>query len=73
MISGGAVVPLLVGQVADRAGLGWIFVVPLAAYVIIAAFATYAATASRAHVAGGAPNSRLKARLNAASELNPTE
>jgi FHS family L-fucose permease-like MFS transporter len=41
-ISGGAVVPLLVGQVADRAGLGWIFVVPLAAYIVIAAFATLA-------------------------------
>jgi FHS family L-fucose permease-like MFS transporter len=41
-ISGGAVVPLLVGQVADRAGLGWIFVVPLAAYIVIAAFAALA-------------------------------
>jgi FHS family L-fucose permease-like MFS transporter len=41
-ISGGAVVPLLVGQVADRAGLAWIFVVPLAAYCVIAAFATLA-------------------------------
>jgi FHS family L-fucose permease-like MFS transporter len=41
-IAGGAVVPLLVGQVADRAGLGWVFVVPLAAYLMIAAFATAA-------------------------------
>ncbi|MDP5279021.1 glucose/galactose MFS transporter [Sphingomonas sp. DG1-23] len=41
-ISGGAIVPLLVGQVADRAGLGWIFVVPLAAYSVIAAFAALA-------------------------------
>ncbi|ATY34789.1 glucose/galactose MFS transporter [Sphingomonas psychrotolerans] len=41
-ISGGAMVPLLVGQVADRAGIGWIFVVPLAAYLAIAAFATRA-------------------------------
>jgi FHS family L-fucose permease-like MFS transporter len=74
-ISGGAIVPLLVGQVADRVGLGWVFLVPLAAYLAIAAFAiaAQAATASRAQVAGGAPNSRLNARLNAASELNPTE
>jgi len=42
-IAGGAVVPLLVGQVADRAGLAWVFVVPLAAYLAIAAFATAAA------------------------------
>ena len=46
-ISGGAVLPLLVGQVADRAGIGWIFLVPLAAYLAIAAFATLAMVKAR--------------------------
>ncbi|WP_240700087.1 MFS transporter [Sphingomonas gei] len=45
-ISGGAMVPLLAGQVADRAGLGWIFVVPLAAYLVVALFAGSAGRAS---------------------------
>lgn len=38
-IAGGASIPLLVGQVADRAGLGWVFAIPLAAYAGILAFA----------------------------------
>jgi MFS transporter, FHS family, L-fucose permease len=41
-IAGGAVIPLLVGQVADRVGIGWIFLVPLAAYLAIAGFAVAA-------------------------------
>ncbi|WP_394804815.1 MFS transporter [Sphingomonas agrestis] len=41
-IAGGAVVPLLVGQVADRAGLGWVFAIPLVAYAGILAFAVAA-------------------------------
>lgn len=38
-IAGGAVVPLLVGQIADHAGLGWVFLVPLIAYLAILGFA----------------------------------
>ena len=38
-IFGGAVLPLAVGAMADRFGLGVSFVVPLAAYAVIAAFA----------------------------------
>lgn len=38
-IAGGAVVPLLVGQVADRVGLGWVFAIPLVAYAGILLFA----------------------------------
>jgi FHS family L-fucose permease-like MFS transporter len=38
-IFGGAVLPLAVGAVADRFGLGVSFAVPLAAYAFIAAFA----------------------------------
>jgi FHS family L-fucose permease-like MFS transporter len=38
-IFGGAVLPLAVGAVADRFGLGVSFAVPLAAYVFIAMFA----------------------------------
>ena len=38
-IGGGAVVPLLVGQIADRAGIGWGFGVPMLAYLYILAFA----------------------------------
>lgn len=38
-IFGGAVLPLAVGAMADRFGLGLSFVVPLAAYAVIAAFA----------------------------------
>jgi FHS family L-fucose permease-like MFS transporter len=42
-IAGGAVVPLLTGQTADRAGLNWMLAAPLAAYVAILAFAVVAA------------------------------
>lgn len=38
-IAAGAVVPLLVGQIADRAGLAPAFVVPLVAYLYVLAFA----------------------------------
>jgi FHS family L-fucose permease-like MFS transporter len=38
-IFGGAVLPLAVGTIADRLGLGAAFVIPLAAYIAIAAFA----------------------------------
>jgi FHS family L-fucose permease-like MFS transporter len=38
-IFGGAVLPLAVGAIADRFGLGVSFVVPLVAYAVIAAFA----------------------------------
>ncbi len=38
-IFGGAVLPLAVGAIADRFGLGLAFVIPLAAYAVIAAFA----------------------------------
>lgn len=38
-VGGGAVLPLLVGQIADHVGLGWAFVVPLLAYCYIFAFA----------------------------------
>jgi FHS family L-fucose permease-like MFS transporter len=38
-ISGGAILPLAVGAIADRFGLSWSFVVPLAAYAVIALFA----------------------------------
>jgi FHS family L-fucose permease-like MFS transporter len=38
-IAGGAAIPLLVGQIADRVGLEWVFVVPIVAYAGILAFA----------------------------------
>jgi MFS transporter, FHS family, L-fucose permease len=38
-IFGGAVLPLAVGAIADRFGLSLAFVIPLAAYAVIAAFA----------------------------------
>jgi FHS family L-fucose permease-like MFS transporter len=38
-IFGGAVLPMAVGQIADRFGLGASFAVPLIAYVVIAFFA----------------------------------
>jgi MFS transporter, FHS family, L-fucose permease len=38
-ISGGAVIPLLTGQAADRAGLGWMLAVPLVAYLAVMGFA----------------------------------
>lgn len=41
-IAGGAVVPLLTGQTADWAGLGWMLAPPLAAYAVILAFAVAA-------------------------------
>jgi FHS family L-fucose permease-like MFS transporter len=41
-IFGGAVLPLAVGAIADRFGLGMSFLVPLAAYAFIAAFALMA-------------------------------
>jgi FHS family L-fucose permease-like MFS transporter len=41
-IFGGALLPLAVGAIADRFGLGASFVVPLLAYVFIAAFAVAA-------------------------------
>lgn len=47
-ISGGAAVPLLTGQIADRAGLGWMLAVPLAAYLAILAFAVAARRSSPA-------------------------
>lgn len=45
-VSGGAVVPMLTGQVADRAGLAWMLLVPLAAYLVILAFAAACASGS---------------------------
>jgi FHS family L-fucose permease-like MFS transporter len=41
-IFGGAVLPMTVGTVADRFGLGAAFAVPLAAYAFIACFAVAA-------------------------------
>jgi FHS family L-fucose permease-like MFS transporter len=38
-ISGGALLPMAVGAIADRFGLGVSFAIPLAAYAFIAAFA----------------------------------
>lgn len=38
-IFGGAVLPMAVGTIADRFGLGLSFIVPLSAYAVIAAFA----------------------------------
>ena len=38
-IFGGALLPMAVGAIADRYGLGVSFIVPLAAYAVIAAFA----------------------------------
>jgi FHS family L-fucose permease-like MFS transporter len=38
-IAGGAVLPILVGLVADELSLGRAFAVPLVAYVVIALFA----------------------------------
>jgi FHS family L-fucose permease-like MFS transporter len=42
-IAGGAVIPLLTGQTADRAGLGWMLAAPLLAYIAILVFALRAA------------------------------
>lgn len=55
-IVGGAILPLLVGQIADHAGLGLVFIVPLAAYAYIAVFALRCAQANvmRPH-SGAAP------------------
>jgi FHS family L-fucose permease-like MFS transporter len=41
-IFGGAVLPMTVGMIADRFGLGTAFAVPLAAYAFIAWFAVAA-------------------------------
>lgn len=41
-IFGGAMLPMAVGSIADRFGLGAAFIVPLAAYAFIASFATAA-------------------------------
>jgi FHS family L-fucose permease-like MFS transporter len=38
-VSGGAVVPMLTGQLADRAGLAWMPAVPLLAYLAVFGFA----------------------------------
>jgi hypothetical protein len=40
---------------------------------MLRARARSSASTLRRHVAGGSPNSRLKARLNAASLLKPTD
>jgi len=50
-IFGGAVLPLAVGAIADRFGLGMSFIVPLAAYAFIALFAL---TALKSPAAGPA-------------------
>jgi FHS family L-fucose permease-like MFS transporter len=50
-IFGGAVLPLAVGAIADRFGLGMSFIVPLAAYAFIALFAL---TALKSPAAGSA-------------------
>lgn len=42
-VGGGAVLPLLVGQIADRVGLEWAFAVPMLAYGYILVFARRAA------------------------------
>jgi FHS family L-fucose permease-like MFS transporter len=47
-IFGGAVLPMTVGATADRFGLGTAFIVPLAAYAVIAAFAIAARKSERA-------------------------
>jgi FHS family L-fucose permease-like MFS transporter len=47
-IFGGAVLPMAVGAIADRFGLGLSFVVPLAAYAFIAMFALAARKPSAA-------------------------
>jgi FHS family L-fucose permease-like MFS transporter len=47
-IVGGALLPLMVGQLADRAGLHTAFLVPMAAYIVIGLFAV---GAGRARVA----------------------
>ncbi len=47
-IFGGALLPVAVGMVADRFGLGMAFVVPLIAYLVIAAFALAAGRPGRA-------------------------
>lgn len=42
-IGAGAVLPFLVGRIADEAGLGWTFVIPMIGYVYILGFAFRAA------------------------------
>ena len=49
-IFGGALLPIAVGMIADRFGLGASFAVPLAAYVFIAFFAVAARTNRQANV-----------------------
>jgi FHS family L-fucose permease-like MFS transporter len=44
-IVGGAILPLVVGQLADKSGLHSAFLVPMVAYVIISLFAMGAARA----------------------------
>src|SRR5439155_23509829 len=57
-IFGGALLPMAVGAIADRYGLGVSFIVPLAAYAVIAAFALAArngASLEPQPAASGAP------------------
>lgn len=57
-IVGGAVLPPLAGWTADTAGLGVAYAIPMAGYVVIAAFA---AAAARAHLRGVAAHSTVGA------------
>jgi FHS family L-fucose permease-like MFS transporter len=54
-ISGGAVLPMTVGTVADLFGLSWAFAVPLAAYAFIAFFAVAARERSTSVRMEGSP------------------
>jgi FHS family L-fucose permease-like MFS transporter len=55
-IFGGAILPMAVGAIADRFGLGLSFIVPLAAYAFIAMFALAARHADVAPKTGAEPS-----------------